>query len=200
MLINLDQPYVNTAVFGMTKLGPDNWIDAGLAALQSSGFGALKADTLAKQMGVTRGSFYWHFMDLDAFHEAVLQRWRSVALERIVTDINQASEDRLERLLRRAFSGPSALEVAIRAWATAHPIARAAVDAIDVERVGYLRDLIVAEGVQDDVAERRAQVLNWSYLGFALSAAKPSPRSTLQLVNDLLAFARFPSAPVSTGV
>src|SRR4051812_666680 len=103
MLIDLDRRRVNTAVYGMTKLGPDDWIDAGLSALQSSGFGALKADTLAKHMGVTRGSFYWHFQDLDAFHEAVLKRWRSIALERIVSDVDRASEDRLERLVRRAF-------------------------------------------------------------------------------------------------
>jgi AcrR family transcriptional regulator len=174
----------------MPKLGPDDWIDAGLAMLHASGFASLKADTLAKAIGVTRGSFYWHFSDLNAFHDAVLHRWRIVALERIVADLENVSGDRLETLLRRAFTDPGGLEVAVRACAIANPVAHAAVDAVDIERIGYLRALIVAEGIAADVADGRARVLNWSYLGFALSTAKPSARQTLRIIDDLLAFAR----------
>ena len=48
------------------QLSADDWISQGLKALAKSGFTALKADPLAKAMGVSRGSFYWHFADLGA--------------------------------------------------------------------------------------------------------------------------------------
>ena len=52
------------------QLSADDWISQGLKALAKSGFIALKADPLARAMGVSRGSFYWHFADLGAFHAA----------------------------------------------------------------------------------------------------------------------------------
>ena len=60
------------------QLSAQDWIDEGLKALVKSGFTALKAEPLAKALGVSRGSFYWHFKDIDAFHAAILKRWRDV--------------------------------------------------------------------------------------------------------------------------
>ncbi|CAN0507682.1 unnamed protein product, partial [Phaeothamnion confervicola] len=75
---------VNTQLYGIMaddRLTARDWVNAGLKALARSGFTALKADTLSKALGVSRGSFYWHFADVGAFHAAVLQRWREVAYE-----------------------------------------------------------------------------------------------------------------------
>src|SRR5271154_311041 len=121
------------------RLGPAEWVNAGLKALAKSGFSALKADTLANTLGISRGSFYWHFADVPAFHAAILRRWREIALENIIEAIEKNPDDRLEALLYRAFSSAgSGTERAVRAWATADRQARAAVEAVDVERLRYL--------------------------------------------------------------
>src|SRR5215831_5653277 len=74
----------------MTKrLTPEDWIDFALATLAREGFEALKADALARKLRVSRGSFYWHFADLGAFHDAVIERWKQVATEAIITDIER---------------------------------------------------------------------------------------------------------------
>ena len=54
------------------QLSAQDWLDQGLKTLADSGFTALKAEPLAKAMGVSRGSFYWHFADIGAFHAAIL--------------------------------------------------------------------------------------------------------------------------------
>src|SRR5258707_1201422 len=56
-------------------------------------------------MGVSRGSFYWHFADVDAFHAAILRHWREVAAERIIANVEAASnsENPVALLLRQAF-------------------------------------------------------------------------------------------------
>src|ERR1700734_531758 len=97
---------VNTVVYGKMRddrLRPAAWVNAGLKALAKSGFSALKADTLAHRLGTSRGSFYWHFADVPAFHAAILRSWREIALENIVEDIEAAAGRRLEKLAARAF-------------------------------------------------------------------------------------------------
>ena len=69
------------------QLSAKDWLDQGLKALAARGFTALKAEPLAKAMGVSRGSFYWHFADLDAYHQAVIERWQVRATEWIMADI-----------------------------------------------------------------------------------------------------------------
>src|SRR5262247_806299 len=59
-------------VRGMTeRLTAQDWIDFALTTLAQEGFDALKADVLARKLGISRGSFYWHFSDLGTFHARV---------------------------------------------------------------------------------------------------------------------------------
>jgi AcrR family transcriptional regulator len=172
-----------------SRLGPEEWVRAGLKALAKSGASALKADTLATGLGVSRGSFYWHFADVPAFHAAVLQRWREVALENIIAEIETTS-DPLEALLYRAFAGGSGVESAVRAWATADAAARKAVEAVDVERILYIRKLLINAGISPEIAATRARLLNWTYLGFAISTTKLDDTSLKHVIEDLSRLAR----------
>ena len=172
------------------RLRPAEWVNAGLKALAKSGFSALKADTLANRLGISRGSFYWHFADVSAFHAAILRRWREIALENIIDEVDTAADDRLDALVYRAFAGDAGIERAVRAWATADGRARAAVEAVDAERIRYLRKLLIDAGLPASVAGTRARIINWCYLGFALSSNKLDRDTLQQVVGDLSQFAR----------
>ena len=172
---------VNTLLYGCgimsDQLSSRDWLDEGLKALATNGVGALKAEPLAKAMGVSRGSFYWHFEDIGAFRTAILAYWREVSAERVIADLDAAAahENPLLLLLRRTFSSRLALEKAVRSWAAVDPSARNAVQAIDRRRLDYVASLIAAEGLTSATAQARAQVLYWAFLGFALSD-RPLPR------------------------
>ena len=167
-------------------LSADDWIKEGLKALGKSGFTALKADPLARAMGVSRGSFYWHFADLGAFHAAVLKRWREIAAEQINADVEAAGDEPLKALLRRSFGARLDLERAVRNWAAFEPAAQNAVRAIDRRRLDYIEVLLGKRGLAPDVAAARAQILYWTFLGFALSGA-PVPAARLQpLLDEIL--------------
>jgi AcrR family transcriptional regulator len=164
------------------QLSAKDWLDQGLKTLAERGFPALKAEPLAKAMGVSRGSFYWHFADIGAFHAAILKHWREVAAEAIIADVEAAANDNpLSLLLRRVFSERLALENAVRSWATVDSAAKAAVQAIDRRRLSYVESQFRASGFPPDVARARAQILYWAFLGFALSD-KPLPRAQQQAV------------------
>jgi AcrR family transcriptional regulator len=169
------------------QLSARDWLDQGLKTLAKSGFTALKAEPLAKAMGVSRGSFYWHFADIGAFHAAILKHWREVAAEQIIANIEAASKDQnpLPLLLRRVFGERLALENAVRTWAGVDPAARAAVQAIDQRRLSYVEKLLKQSGLPDDVARARAQILYWTFLGFARSD-QSLPKARQQAVLDEL--------------
>ncbi|MBR0711299.1 TetR/AcrR family transcriptional regulator [Bradyrhizobium liaoningense] len=169
------------------QLSADDWIKEGLKALAKSGFTALKADPLAKAMGVSRGSFYWHFADLGAFHAAVLKRWREIAAEQIIADVEAAGDEPLQALLRRSFGARLDLERAVRNWAAFDATAQGAVRAIDRRRLDYIEQMLGKRGLAPMAATARAQILYWTFLGFALSGA-PVPAARLQdMLDELLA-------------
>src|SRR6476469_10555264 len=157
MVLGRPQPVVNTLVYGRVprggkmsdQLSAKDWLDQGLRTLAERGFTALKAEPLAKALGVSRGSFYWHFADIGAFHAAILKHWREVAAEQIIANLEAAPDnrDRLPLLLRQAFGGRLALESAVRTWATVDPAARSAVEAIDRRRLSYVESMFSASGV-----------------------------------------------------
>jgi AcrR family transcriptional regulator len=172
------------------RLNAQDWLKAGLKALIASGYAGLKAESLARGLGVSRGSFYWHFADIGAFHDAVLQRWQQIAFDNIVEEVEGAPGDRLQTLLNRAFRPDSPLERAVRAWATAEPKARAMVEAIDAKRRGYVERLLAEMGVPPERAAPRARIIYWAYLGHVLSAEKHSSQDWGRIFRELDALAR----------
>jgi len=173
------------------QLSAKDWLDQGLKALAEHGYAALKAEPLAKTLGVSRGSFYWHFADVEAFHAAVLEHWREVAAERIIAEVEASAggENPLQLLLRRVFGERLALERAVRSWSTVNPAARAAVHAIDRRRIRYVQGLLGSSGLSPEVAGARAQILYWAFLGFALGDRPLPRRQRLALLEEMLRMA-----------
>jgi AcrR family transcriptional regulator len=173
------------------QLSARDWLDQGLKALAKSGFTALKAEPLARAMRVSRGSFYWHFADIAAFHAAILKHWREVAAEQVIAGLEASAGevDPLSLLLRRAFGSKPALERAVRSWAAIDPKARAAVQAIDRRRLSYIEGLLRQSGLSDNAALGRAQILYWAFLGFALSDQPLSSAKQQAVLDELLGIA-----------
>lgn len=171
------------------QLSANDWLDQGLKVLAQRGFTALKADPLAKSLGVSRGSFYWHFADIGAFHAAILKHWREVAAEQVIAGLESTEDNPLQLLLRGAFASKQALERAVRSWATVDAKARAAVQAIDRRRVDYVAHMLRQAGVNADVAAARAQILYWAFLGYALSDQPLPPARQKAVIDELLEMA-----------
>jgi AcrR family transcriptional regulator len=180
---------VNTVLYGlsMTRLTAQDWIDLALTTLAHEGFGALKADVLARKLAVSRGSFYWHFADISTFHAQVIEHWKQVTTEAIIADVerHESRERRVDALLRHAFGRSAALEIRMRAWAEENVEAARALNQVDRRRRGYIERLLVEAGITPPLAATRAQLLYWSYLGAALSRAKLGGEQVDRVVAEL---------------
>ncbi len=152
------------------SLTPDAWIDAATDVLVDQGIDHVRVDTLAGQLGVTRGSFYWHFRDREDLLRRVLQAWRERATVQLTQRLERARSDPREQLhdvVSLPFRGRAALraariELAIRAWARRDEMARVAVDEADRARLDYHLQLFQALGFESTEARARAFVL-YSY-------------------------------------
>lgn len=180
----------------MTRLTKLDWIDHGLKALAETGPDALRIVPLAAALGVSRGSFYWHFRDIADYRAQLLESWRERATEQIIRDIEarQAEPDRLHALLTGAFvekpalaraASPWAAEDAIRAWAARDAGIAAAVASVDDRRVDYIAELLRAAGVDGDAARARAAFLYWAYLGQAIIMGRRHAAATPAAIDDI---------------
>jgi len=169
------------------RLTAQDWIDFGLTTLAREGFDALKADVLARKLKVSRGSFYWHFVDLAAFHARVIEQWKKVATEAIIADIERygSRDARFDALLRHAFGRGAAVEVRMRAWAESNAAAARALAVVDRRRHGYIERLLVDAGIAPAMAAMRTQVLYWAYLGAALSRSRLTGARLDRMVTEL---------------
>jgi len=145
------------------SLTPANWIEAAMELLIDHGIDAVRVDVLARSIGVTRGSFYWHFKDRDELLKSLLQAWRDAATEQIIQRFDNAHSDPrklVKELISLPFRGQRAhraasIELAIRGWARRDAMARQAVDEVDERRISYHAQVFSALGFS--IAEARAR-------------------------------------------
>jgi AcrR family transcriptional regulator len=151
-------------------LTPEAWIEAASEVLVDQGIDHVRVDVLAGQLGVTRGSFYWHFRSREDLLRGVLQNWRESATEQLTRRLASASSDPREQLRDvvslpfrgRAAARAARIELAIRAWARRDQMAQMAVDEADASRIGYHAQLFSALGFSLNEARMRAFLL-YSY-------------------------------------
>jgi AcrR family transcriptional regulator len=153
-----------------TKAGASDWIRAGLALLGRAGIEAVRVEPLAAKLGVTKGSFYWHFKDRDALHMAMLAAWRADTTRNVIARVEAESAGKGERLtllisLATRNTGLARLEIAIRAWAKTDERAAGAVGEIDRQRMDYVASLLRDLGIEPRTARLRAKILYLALIG-----------------------------------
>lgn len=119
------------------------WIDAGLRALGSGGPDAVRIESLARALHVTKGGFYGYFADRTALLEEMLDAWEHRSIAAAIEQAEQEGGDPLTRAQRAAdltFS-PELLPVdlAIRDWARRDPSVARRLVRVDNRRMEYLR-------------------------------------------------------------
>ncbi len=125
-----------------TRLTSQNWLTAGFDALQRDGQNALAAEPLARHLGTTKGSFYWHFKDVPAYHTALISHWRDRAMAALVEQLGDHSpaDQRLRSFGTQVLGDP--VEAAFRVWSKTHSGVADALFLIDTERQTYLTSLL----------------------------------------------------------
>ena len=138
------------------RLSKEDWLKAARLTLLHRGADAVRVEPLAKELGVTKGSFYWHFKDRNDLLEALLKEWEEetdILLENLSElDPKRALEKILEVVRHRTFSsekGESPSDVAIYAWAAIDPAVAKRVAKSEEERMGLFRNFFDDPDIAD---------------------------------------------------
>ncbi|MFD6511774.1 TetR/AcrR family transcriptional regulator [Rhodococcus sp. NPDC060176] len=166
------------------RLSRDQWIDAAFQALASHGPDAVAVEKVARTLGSTKGSFYWHFANRDELLQAALDRWEVVATERLISSVESSGEPaeaRLRRLVDSVTTGLADRRAELELLAGIdHPLVSAAVRRVTERRVAYIVTLLADLGMDRHKAEHRGVLAYSMYLGqmqLVHSAPDAVPRS-----------------------
>lgn len=129
-----------------SRLRKSDWLATGLKVLAEDGPPALRAEALARRIGTTKGSFYWHFADVPDFHAALIAHWEDGARRNLITAEDDTPPATVLRSLACTLS-TDPIEPALRAWAMWHEGAAQSLARIDAARLDRLSSLLRQIGV-----------------------------------------------------
>jgi AcrR family transcriptional regulator len=163
-----------------SRLDGAAWIEAALQVLAARGIDGVRIEVLSKKLGVTKGSFYWHFKDRGTLLDSMLQEWRRRATVAIIERLEATHEPplkRLHRLLRLPFDAQRAeygadIELSIRLWGRHDSRPAAVLGEIDELRLRYIGGLLAQLGTPPEESRARA-VLIYSYMRVSRSLVDP---------------------------
>jgi AcrR family transcriptional regulator len=179
----------------LTRTPRSSWIDEGLRALAAGGPDAVRIESLAQALGVSKGGFYWHFDDRRALLEEMLDTWERVSVDAVIERIEARGGDaraKLRLLSAIASSGdtmlridPLRIDLAIRDWARREQTVAERLRRVDNRRMEYMRSLFGALCPDEDEVEARCMLAFSLWIGNHFVAADHGGRSRA----DVLALA-----------
>lgn len=127
------------------RKGARIWIEAALDFIVKEGHDKLKVERLSEHIGVSKGSFYWFFSDMDDLCERALLHWRKHANEDVYEEIRNSDEklpEKLDRLINTLVAGQlGRYDAAIRSWALRNPVVAQCVREVDAARLAFLTEV-----------------------------------------------------------
>lgn len=165
------------------RLNRDDWLKAAVEAIVSGGVDQVKVQVMARNLGVSRSSFYWFFKSRQDLLDQLLAHWQATNTAAIVERAERLAPTPCRSVLhvfecwvREEYFNPR-LDIAIRDWARKSEVARRAVDQADEERVRALTRMFERHGYGAPEAFIRARVLYYMQIGY-YSLAIEEPMET----------------------
>ena len=162
----------------LPRLDKRAWIAAAFAELAAHGWDGVRVEPIAAILGITKGSFYWHFADRDALIAAMFIRWAEGRVRAIRHETADDADPRalLYRLIDLYARGPNtnglAIELAIRGLARSDSRAADAVAMVDGERLVRVSALFAKLGSKSAESEAKAFLFYAFVFGQSLIAGR----------------------------
>jgi AcrR family transcriptional regulator len=152
------------------RLSADDWAQAALDLIAEQGVAAVAVEPLARRLGVTKGSFYWHFPSRDALLQAALERWERFEQDTVFGPLLERVPDPRERLASLfqmvAHEFQSHVVYSALLKALDHPAVKPVIERVSQQRLDYLTASFRQAGLGREDALHRARLTYAAYVGF----------------------------------
>lgn len=145
------------------RLSREDWLRGALELMSIAGVEGVRIVPLAERLGVTSGSFYWHFKNRRELHDALLNYW-----EREMTDaaIEAAKsfagppKERIWHLMQQVMaSGMARYDLAIWHWAQSDTAAQTVFQSALDKRFAFAAWMFREAGFSASQAEARGHMM-----------------------------------------
>lgn len=150
------------------SLGRTDWVEAALAAIAQGGLGAVSVERLAKELGATKGSFYWHFEDRSDLIRSALAEWEKRDTDAVIERASSIEDPRkrLQSLFRLVFDEGARVQIDTSLLADAdHPDVAAVLERVTAKRLRYIDEIFQAMGAK--AGSDRAMLAYTAFIGLA---------------------------------
>ncbi len=145
------------------QLTAEDWLKLALETLESEGIHKANVEYLARKLGVTKGSFYWHFKNRETLLKEMLNYWIETLTTDVIQRSHQNSKDAKETLLKLMTiiteEKVGRYEASIRAWAMHDEMAQTVLHKVDEQRLKYITRVFTDIGFKKADAETRARMM-----------------------------------------
>jgi AcrR family transcriptional regulator len=151
------------------RLSAEDWAQAALDQIAEQGVASVAVEPLARRLGVTKGSFYWHFPSREALLVAALERWEKVEQETVFGTLEPIPDprERLRALFQLvAHEAKSHIIYSELLKAMDHPAVQPVIVRVSERRLDYLTASFRQAGLIRTDAQHRARLLYSAYVGF----------------------------------
>jgi len=167
----------------------ESWVEEGLRALAAGGPDAVRVESLARALGVTKGGFYWHFDDRSTLLAEMLDAWEHIAVDEAIRQVDATPGDgraKLTRLFGLASSSTQLLkiELAVRDWARRDKAVARRLKRVDNRRMDYMRALFGDFCKDEADVESRCLVAMCLFIGSNFVVADHRGRSRADVFAD----------------
>jgi AcrR family transcriptional regulator len=152
-----------------TPLQANDWVAAAASRFAEQGIESVRVEILARDLSVSKGSFYWHFRDREELLEMLLDDWERNELLWFETEDRLVSAaTRWARYIERASDpGRIRLEVALRAWARKDEHVARRLAAAERKQTGCIASVMRDIGFQGRSADMWAEIVHMVCLGWS---------------------------------
>jgi AcrR family transcriptional regulator len=184
-----------------SPLQPEDWIQAGFSQLSAHGVETVRVEILARNLGATKGSFYWHFKDREELLLRMLLRWETAEVQWLdeASELRGGAAVRWARFVARCADPERArLEAALYAWSRQDERVASRVAAIETKRRAHVVSVLRNVGFALSAAEKWSEVAWLICLGWMDKATRDpgfqlGHRELGEFLSDLILAASAPA-------
>lgn len=144
------------------QLGRDDWLRAALQMCEQ-GIDQVRVARLAEKIGITTGSFYWHFKNRQDLLDALLDYWERELTDVAIESTRKADVPPLERILLLMetvmLGNMGRYDLPIWAWAQSDSNARRVFNRVLKKRFAFATSMFKEAGFSGEEAAARGRLM-----------------------------------------
>jgi len=173
----------------MAKLSKDNWIIAALDLLSSRESSGVSIVKLSKILGVSRGSFYYHFNSLNDLIDAMIARWEESVIDKgFVSSRMSASnpDEEIRNLIEFVTHLSDKQDLMFRQWAAFNDHVRQHMERLDQQRLSFMTEMFQRLAKDESRGAAYAKIAFYGYIGCLNSYPRPNSEKQREVALEIL--------------